>query len=248
MKDSAAATESQLLVQSKFPAAPADHRFFTTMSIVCSVLILAGFASRYVPHLASEELPTIIHVHAAVFTGWLVLFIVQTNLARVRRISLHRTLGTASVGLALLMVGVGVEASLAVTRAGHLGIPGVMFPDPAGFLLLNLVAVAIFAVLFAAGWALRRNPQAHKRAMLMATVGLAPPGIARLPGVYGHIPLVIVIQLLLILAGPAYDWATRRRVHPVYVWGALVILLPGPPAVAKLAATDAWHRIASMLL
>ena len=42
--------------------------------------------------------------------------------------------------------------SITVTRLGHRGIPGVEFPDPAGFLLLNLNAVFVFAILVAAGW------------------------------------------------------------------------------------------------
>src|SRR4051812_18479543 len=137
----------------KFPAHPADHRFFSTMAVVCSLGILTGFAARYIPHLGTGALSPVIHLHAAVFTGWLLLFIAQTTLVRVGRTDLHRRLGMASVAFAALMLGVGFAAALSVARTGHKGIPGAEFPDASGFLLLNLVAVGVFFTLFVAGWA-----------------------------------------------------------------------------------------------
>ena len=62
-----------------------------------------------------------------------------------------------------LLVVVGTATALTVTRMGHRGIPGVEFPDPAGFLLLNLNGVFVFAILVAAGWYFRRNAHAHKQ-------------------------------------------------------------------------------------
>ena len=119
--------------------------------------------------------------HAAVFTGWLGLFIAQTTLVSRGRTDLHRKLGVAGVVFAALMLIVGVQASLTIARLGHRGIPGVESPDPAGFLLVNLNAIIGFSLLVAAGWVFRRRPQTHKRIMLLAMVSLMPPGIARLP-------------------------------------------------------------------
>ena len=228
-----------------------DHTFFRSMAIIIAVVVLAGFAPRYgLPLLnGTSTVPWIIHVHAVVFASWLLVFVVQTTLIGRDRVALHRTVGTASMFLAALMVIVGVATGISMARLGHRGIPGVEFPDPEGFLLLNLIATGVFAVLTAAGWFYRRKPQIHKRLMLMAaTSSLVGPGASRLPFVYGHAPAVATIVVSLLLAGPVYDLVTRRRIHPAYVVGVVLGFLAAPPAVMAIGATAAWHGAAAWLL
>jgi hypothetical protein len=239
------ATESATAQPAPFPAHPADHRFFSTMAILSSLVIVTGFASKYFPHFST--VPTIIHVHAAVFAGWLAITIVQTTLVRIGNTRLHRTLGTLFVLYAAAMCAVGIETALASARAGHRGIPGVEFPDVAGFLLLNINAVLVFGTLVALGWSARQRPQTHKRIMLLAMVSLMGPGVARLPFVAGHPPAVIGVSLSFLLAGPIYDWVTRRRLHPAWAW-ALVTFIGAPPLVMALSSTAAWHRVAAWLI
>jgi uncharacterized membrane protein len=84
---------------------------------------------------------------------------------------------------------------------------------------------------------------------LIATVGgLVGPGVSRLPFASGRPPVIGVMALAFLLAGPVYDLLTRRRVHPAYLWGGLLALATIPPVVAQLSATAAWHSIASWLL
>jgi hypothetical protein len=234
-----------------FRALPGDHRFFSVMAVVTSATIVAGFASTYVPKIATgtPALPPLIHLHAAVFASWLVLFIVQTLLVFSGRTALHRRLGVAGVLLAVLMLIVGLATAVTVARLGHRGIPGVEFPDAEGFLLLNVSATLVFAALVGAGWYWRRHAQAHKRLMLMATVaGLVGPGVSRLPFASGNPPVIGALVLAFLFAGPAYDFATRRRVHPSYLWALLLALLSIPPVVAAVSATAAWRSVAAMLL
>ena len=235
----------------RYQTLPGDHRFFSTMAIVSSLVIIAGFGNTYAPKVlgGAPALPGIIHLHAVVFGSWLVFFVAQTTLVLTGRTDVHRRLGILGVILAALMVVVGVATAITVTRLGHRGIPGVEFPDPGGFLLLNLNATMVFGVLVLAGWYFRRNAAAHKRLMLMATTGaLMGPGVARLPFVAGKTPLIGALVMAFLLAGPVYDLATRRRVHPAYVWSFLLALTAIPPVVAALAATTAWHQAASLLL
>ena len=226
-----------------------EHRFYGTMAIVAAILTVGGFASVYFPHVAAGTVPPIIHLHALLFTAWLALFIVQTRLVAARRIAAHRSLGTAGMFLAFAMVIAGLVTATTSARAGHTGIPGVMFPDPAGFLLLNLVAVLAFTILVTLGWAYRRRSQAHKRLMLMATVvALMPPGLSRLPLVRGNQPAIAALVLLFLITPAAYDFITRRRVHLAYVFAIVLALLTIPPVVMSMAATSSWQRVAAWMI
>ena len=247
----AAATKAPSVPSRAFQARPGDHRFFSVMAIVTAVTILAGFSSTYVPKLVAgaPALPWIIHLHAVVFTSWLAFYVTQTSLVLTGRTAVHRRLGVAGVALAALMLIVGSATAITVARLGDRGIPGVEFPDVEGFLLLNLAAVGVFTILVAAGWYFRRNAQAHKRLMLMATAsGLVGPGVGRLPFASGKPPVIGLIVLAFLFAGPVYDLVTRRRVHQAYLWSVPLAFLAIPPVVASLSATAMWHRIASMML
>jgi len=227
-----------------------DHRFFSSVAIAAAVVIVSGFGSAYGPELVrGAALAPIIHVHAAVFSLWLLVFVAQNLLVLNGRTDLHRRLGPWAVGLAGIMLVVGTAAAVTVTRAGHRGPAGVEFPDPGGFLLLNLLDVAVFATLVAAGWYWRRNPQAHKRLMFMATTAtLVGPGASRLPFAVGNPAVIAIIVLGFMLAGPVYDLITRRRVHPAYLCALALGVLVLPPVVTQLAATPAWKTIAAVIL
>ena len=236
---------------SGFAPRAADHRFFSAMAIVSSVTIVAGFFSTYGPKVITGEpaLPAIIHVHAVIFTSWLIVFVAQTMLVLGGRTDLHRRLGATSMVLAAVMTVVGIWTAVTAARLGHRGIPGVEFPDVEGFLLLNVASTVVFAVLVAAGWYFRRNVQTHKRLMLMAVTGaLVGPGASRLPFASGNPPVIGMLVLAFLFAGPAYDLVTRRRIHSAYIWGLLVSFLIVPPVLERLSATAAWRKIAVLLL
>ena len=74
------------------------------------------------------------------------------------------------------------------------------------------------------------------------------PGVGRLPFASGRLPVIGVLVLAFLFAGPAYDLLTRRRVHPAYLWSGLPALTAIPPVVAQLSGTAAWHTIGSFLL
>lgn len=236
---------------STFKTEPRDHRFFSAMSVIAALLIVTGFANTYGPKLVhgTPAVGAIVHLHAAVFATWLVVFILQAVLVLRGRLQLHRKLGTVGIALAGFMLFVGALTAVTVTRDGHRGIPGAEFPEPSAFLLLNLASVSVFVGLALAGWVFRNNPQAHKRLMLMATVGgLAPPGIARLPVIGGQMPHIAIVALVLVLAGPIYDLVTRRRLHPAYVVGVGASLVPVPPVIAFFSTTWLWQSVAGVLL
>jgi hypothetical protein len=50
---------------------------------------------------------------------------------------------------------------------------------------------------------------------------------------------------MLVLAAPVRDLWTSRRVHPVSLWGGLLILASFP---CVLQSADAWHSFAAWLI
>ena len=109
-----------------------------------------------------------------------------------------------------------------------------------------------------------RRPEIHKRLMLLATVSMIPPAIARLffavsvgmgaglrPGLGPPrtVESVLIPSLLadaFILAGVVYDVRTRGRPHPAYLVGGAIILavqvLRGPAST-----TTWWYALADFL-
>ena len=75
-----------------------DRRFYLTIALVCAAVIFAGFARSYYlkSHFPlSPALSLLVHVHGAVFTAWVIYFVVQTALIR-RANSAHRAAQTMS--------------------------------------------------------------------------------------------------------------------------------------------------------
>jgi hypothetical protein len=77
-----------------------DHPFFLAMAVLILVTVFAGFArSYYFAGIFRAPLPsTIIHVHGAVFSCWILLLITQTSLVSAGRVDVHRRLGCRGFG------------------------------------------------------------------------------------------------------------------------------------------------------
>jgi hypothetical protein len=221
--------------------------------------MLAGFGvdiSRYVHE--SPPAPKIIYVHAAVFTTWLLLLTAQVLLVLRNRVAWHRKLGWFMAGWACLMAVLGPWAAMA-SAAVNLHSPS---GDPP-FLSVNIVDIGGFLVLLAWGIALRKNPAAHRRMMLLATISLADPGFSRfssyiLPtephSVFPWFFWVFYGNALLIVLMAAWDW-WRGRLMRSFVVGAAALLVAeyaaalayfwGPWKVLTTAWIEAWAKLYS---
>lgn len=187
----------------------------------------------------------LVHLHAALFTAWVLLFIVQTALVAVHRVAIHRRLGIFGAVLASAMIVVGVAMALAAARRGS-SPPGL---TPQAFLVIPLGDMALFALFVALALLQRLNKAAHKRLMLLAYVPLLVAGVARIPGVLPHGPLVFygLTFLPVLLLGALYDWFTLRRVHAVYLWGGALLIASVPTRLA-LSGTQLWQSFAGTLI
>jgi uncharacterized membrane protein YozB (DUF420 family) len=215
------------------------------MAIASTVVVFLGFGRTYYlkSYFGTPQLTPLVHLHGAVFTLWMVFFVVQTILIASNRPQVHRRLGYAGAALAIAMVVLGTAVAFKARLLGRGA------PTPDAVFLISLGDIFTFGVFVGAGFLWRRNREAHQRLMLLAVVaGLLAAAIPRIPDFRDHPGAMLFLGLTFILAGPIYDLATRRRIHSVYIWGCLFAILTLPPVRIALSFTPAWHRIAKWLI
>ena len=220
-----------------------DRWFFGGMGVAAAVTVFVGFAPTYFLKdvLGGPPLTPLRHVHGFLFTSWIVLLIAQTSLIAARRTDVHRRLGVVGGVLATAMVIVGTTLAVEVVRRG-IAPPGV--GSPLAFFAVPLFDMLMFAGLVGCGLYYRRQPETHKRLMLLATIAILDAAIARWPYVAGTGPLVFFgLTDLFIFAGWLYDFKTRGKVHPAFLRGGLALIASQPLRLA-IAGTDAWLAFA----
>jgi hypothetical protein len=222
------------------------------MAIAMALTVLAGFASTYYLRfltggpdttLTGRPFTPLVHVHGALFTGWILLFIIQTALVASRRVAVHRRLGVAGAVLAAAMLVAGTTLAI-TTAAGGGAPPGA---DPLAFLAIPIFDMVLFATFVTSALVLRHDRETHKRLMLLAYVSILVAAVARLPGVLPLGPPAFfgLAFLFVVLAG-IYDFVSRRRVHRAYLWGGAIILISVPLRLA-ISGTGAWRALAELL-
>jgi hypothetical protein len=217
--------------------------FYVGMGLVVIGVIGAGFGPSF--YLRPATIPALaprVVAHGILFSGWVVLFLVQAALAASGQIKLHRRLGVAAAGLAVTMVITAPPMAVALARRGLP--PG----EPLVFLLVVLTDLLFFGVFVGAGIYSRRRTETHKRLMLLAMVSMLPPGISRWPIAVKHpAPVIMGVMLLFLAAAPISDLLARRRLSRVSLWGGLAVLVSLPLRFA-VAQTAAWHALANWLV
>jgi MFS family permease len=224
--------------------------FFTGMAIAVVATVVAGFTPTYYlkPLFGTPALPLSIHVHGALFTAWVLLFVAQTSLVAANRTNLHRRLGVAGALLAVTMVVSGAALAIESARMARPALGVLARSLPLFVLVIPLASVVVFTILVGLGLYYRRRPDAHKRLMLLATLALLPPALARIRILNAVGPQAFFgVTVLFIVAVVAYDYRTRRRVHAVSLWGGLFLALSFPGRIA-LGHTDAWLTFARWLV
>jgi hypothetical protein len=222
-----------------------EHRFYFSAALIAAVIVLVGFSRTYflkeVFH-APTLLP-IVHLHAIIFSSWVVLFITQTWLVSVRNTRLHMRLGIAGFLLACIMVVVGTTTALTVAKLGHVRPGG---PPPLQFLVVPIFDMLVFSILIAAGLLMRRRSDYHKRFLLVATASLMTAAIGRIVTIaqgHANVKLAFAFTSSLIVIAAVVDTIRNRRLHPAFAWAGALVLLSGPVRF-MLAGTSVWMSFA----
>jgi hypothetical protein len=232
----------------QMPTRANDRRLYKLAAIFIPLIVLAGFARTYYlkPFFDTPDLPgRIVHLHGIIMTAWVVLFIVQVSLVARRRTRVHQRLGIAGGVLAALVVLVGTLTALYAAARAHS--PG---PPALQFLIIPLGDMFIFAVLIGLALYYRRKLHVHKRLMLLAAINIMTPAIARIPLSFiingGPLAFFGLTDLCLIVA-VAFDTIKNRRLHPVFLWGSIFLIVMQPLRLL-LSGTSVWMSFAAVLV
>ncbi len=167
--------------ESKFARRWTARLLYPIVVSILSALVIWGFWPTYFGPLLSGDVgrPFIVHLHGAVFTGWLMLLMTQALLAASGRIDLHRRIGTVGIAYGVLVLAIvsiiSVTGPLARMHSGEWTLE-----QAAGWLIIPISDLVLFAGFFTAAIVYRSSSVLHKRLMLAATVALADAGVARL--------------------------------------------------------------------
>lgn len=229
----------------------AERRFYFGMALAMFGVVYLGFARTFFlrPLFPDFPAPTeaIFLVHGAVFSTWMVVLVVQPLLVASGRVDLHRAFGRFGAVIAAVMVVLGVAGAIVAARrpTGFIGVP----VPPLQFLTIPLFGIALFGTLVALAIVNRHDAQAHKRLMLLATVNLLSAGFARWPFEFMSVgpPAYFGLSDLFILALAAWDFSTRRRLHPVTLWAGLATIVAQPLCLV-VSGTAPWLAFAGWLV
>lgn len=215
--------------------------FFVAMGVLFFVINALGFVPQLLfIHAQKIQLHWFTHVHGAVMTGWLSLYLGQAVLAARGQLKYHQRLGIFSAGWGLIVwLSLGVVTLSALVRDNP--------PEQSyqfATLALSLAAIILFGGFFAWGLRARKNAAAHKRLILLAMLPLMSAGVDRmgfLPALESAYFVRFVYLDLLLIPLVVYDFIALRRIHRITLIG-IACLVVSQVVVSSAAGSPAWYR------
>ena len=244
MSAPAEALARELLRDQVIDARRRVHQFYIGLTLVLIATVLVGFWPTYYGTLLSGgiERPLVMHVHGAVFTGWMLLLLVQVGLAASGRVHAHRRVGRAGIWYGGLVFVMGCIATIAAPVM-HLRAGRWTNDFAASFVLLPIGDMILFGSFFGASIAYRHKPEIHKRLIIAATVALAFAAVARM-----NFPLVpfLLLWLAPMAMAMAFDIWSLGRVHTINVITTAVMAIFFGRIL--LMETAGWRAIGRAIL
>lgn len=107
------------------PSAPAVVRtrqaYFAIAVLIAGIVTWGFWETYYTQAFARGDLPAIVHVHAAVFSIWVLLLLAQAAVVVAGNVRLHRRLGTAGMLYGALVFIVGLVVSVGASARRRCG-------------------------------------------------------------------------------------------------------------------------------
>jgi hypothetical protein len=214
--------------------------FYFSMSLVMAALVVWGFSHTVDASLfhANPPRPMLLWMHGAAFSAWVLFFIVQSSLVRVRKISVHRLIGWFGLALASVMVALGFTTAVVMTRfdVAVLHQKGVE-----AFLSVPFTDMIIFGTCVGLAIFWRKRPEYHRRLLFLASCELMDAAIGRFDFWFNHNLFYAGLDGLIVL-GMVRDWVVDGRVHKVYLYALLPLIVLQNLAIYTWRFDPAWWQ------
>src|SRR5580693_6863090 len=216
--------------------------FYFAMSLLMAAIVVAGFKRTVNDNLFHPALPRpfILWIHGAAFAGWVIFFICQSTLVRIRKVSWHRSIGWFGAGLATVMVPLGVTTSIIMARF-DIGRLHEDERDTRAFLSIPFYDMIAFGVLIGLAIYWRTKPELHRRLIFIATCGLMDAPLGRFDYLINNNLFYPCLDLLMIF-GVVRDLLVEGRVNKVYRYALPVLILGQSLAVYMWRGDPSWWQ------
>ncbi len=205
-------------------------RFFISMAVSLLLLLVAGFIPTLFLRGAFEvpPIPGYLHVHGALMTSWFVWIVVQTSLIAQSRTDVHRRIGLFGLLIGAGVVVGGLMATLnVVSRLVEMGVDLDELMFFASWVVWgNFASLVAFSIFVGTAIVFRTKPETHKRLMLLATLSIIGPVLARIAlwpifaSWIDEISFVTAGSLILLAVVVVHDVVKNSRVQRVTAVGA----------------------------
>ena len=194
----------------------ARRPFHAVMACVMAAVVVYGFSRTIGANLLhpATPRPVLLYVHAAVFSAWLLLFVVQSMLPLAGRVAWHQRLGLAGAAIGAAVPLMGISTAIVMYHFNAAQDPHAP-SSPAG-LSVPLNDMLSFAIAFGLAMRWRRRPDFHRRLMFIAMACLTVAAFARFPERLVPDPWWYLYVDALVVIGALRDLVIDRRVHTVY--------------------------------
>lgn len=188
--------------------------FYFAMALATALIVVWGFSHTAGGNLFHPAIPRprILWVHAALFSSWVLVYIAQTTLVRVHKVSVHRTMGWFGVGLAAAMLVIGYATAIVM---GRFDVRVLHQAGQAVFEVVPFVDITSFGVFVTLAVLWRRKPELHRRLFFIATCTLLSAAFGRFPYIADHNLFYLGVDVMIAL-GLLRDWLVDGRVNKVY--------------------------------
>ncbi len=225
----------------------AEKYFYLCMSLLIAAVVVYGFSQTIDRRLihANPRPPILLWVHALAFSSWVGFYILQSALIRIREVKLHRTLGWVGAALGTSMVVLGFWVAVVMARFNTSQLHR---PNRDAFLIVPLLDILAFAIFLGLAILWRKNPERHRRLMLIGSCVLTGAAFGRMPLMHSPLHFYGGIDGLILL-GVTRDLFVSRRIHTVYLI-AVPLLMTAQAIAAQIFLHRAafWIRIAHALI
>jgi hypothetical protein len=215
--------------------------FHFVMALLMAGVVAYGFSRTIGDNLIHPTIPRprLLYVHAALFSAWIAIYVLQTGLVATGNVRLHRRLGLVWLWVGAAMPVIGVATAIVMRRFDI-----IQLHETLPILAVPLWDILAFTACFALAALLRKRPEFHRRLMFLAICNIMDAAFARfpLPAAWFEAGWFYYALDGLVLIAIGRDLIVQRRVHLVFAV-ALPLMVAG-----QIVTWTLWHHAPAVWL